>query len=338
MVRGRIIIRLVDGTEVSYANKYLYKKAGLDADGNPKTDNAGVKKLYDRYGKPIMIYDKETGTEVQAEENVSTPLFDGYPEHSYYYTGYGDDTFDDQTELGEIKADYEYLKNQLGVAGNTLLRFPEKDESHGDTMELVRLTTSVVNGVETYSRISIEMEKVVSITIKEDWATFPYGRESGYQLSKMSPNFMGFHETEEIKLKDFDRGPDFNKNIKYDNGFIPNPKLAFNKAGTLVCKNESDYDEIVTTELKDGFEVYGILNGKKTGKTYINNSEKGTYCYAWILGTNLLYTVSETPQVGDYAYTEDGSSDTINGLASNGIKVGDGIYLRKSSEDGYIKL
>lgn len=266
MIRGQIIITLSNGRVISYANKYLTKKAGTDENGNPLTDEAGTKKLYDRFGNPIMVV--KDGEEVQLEEDVSTPLFDGFSEFNYYYTGYGNDTFDKQTGLGKIKGDYEYLVNQLGVVGNDCLRFPEADEEHGDTTELIRKTTSTVNGVETYSREQIAAKEVISIKIKEDWVNFPYGRESGYNLSKMSPNFMGFRESYEIKQKGFDRGPDFNKNKKYEDDIVPAPVCKI-VDGNVIVENNFEFNEVVSTPVKNGFEVFGIKNDKKSATVFV---------------------------------------------------------------------
>ena len=54
MVRGQIIITLSNGRVISYANRYLTKKAGLDENGEPLTDNAGTKEVFDSFGKPIF--------------------------------------------------------------------------------------------------------------------------------------------------------------------------------------------------------------------------------------------------------------------------------------------
>lgn len=251
MIRGQILITLSDGQVVCYANKYLVKKTG--------TDEAGTKEVLDTEGNVVE------------ERDVSTPLFEGYPEYNYYYTGSGNDTFEDQTGLGKIKGDFDYLTEQLGVVGNDLLRFPEADENHGDTFELIRLATSTVNGAPSYSKKKISTKEVVSITIKEDWVTFPYGRESGYQLSKNSDNFMGFQESQDRKKRKM-RGPDFDKYKKSDNGFIPNPQLKL-KDGNLVVVNADEFDETVTSFKPGiGYEVYGLKNGKQSGLSFVSLS------------------------------------------------------------------
>lgn len=261
MVRAEIIIKLSDGTVLSYANKYLYRKAGLDKEYNPLTDGAKPRQIFDRFGNPIL--DKD-GKEVYQE--TKTLLIDGIPGVSYFYTGAGNDIYDNQTKLGEVKADYEYLKNQLGVADNTYLRFPEANEAHEDTDVLVRQKTSTVNGVPTFSRINVKTDEIVSITVLETWVNFPYGRESGYNLSKQSVNFLGFNETEERKLKDFDRGPDWNKEVRFDTGYVPNPILKYDNG--LVIENEKEFDECVVKETDRGYEVYGVYTiTKPNGKT-----------------------------------------------------------------------
>lgn len=258
MIRGQIIITLTDGQIISYANKYLTAKTG--------TDNAGTAPVIGPDGNQIL---KADGTGMT--KDISTPLFAGFPEYSYYYTGAGEDKFEDQTGLGKIKGDFDYLVDQLGVAGNTLLRFPEADADHGDTTELVRKSTSTVSGigVDSNMRAQVLTEEVVSIKIKEDWVNYPKGRESGYQLSKQSPNFLGFQETKERKEKGFDCGPDFNAHITYDTGFLPNPILTMEE-GELIIKNEAEYDDVSINVLNDiGYEVYGIKNGKKSGISFI---------------------------------------------------------------------
>ncbi len=164
--------------------------------------------------------------------------------------------------------DFDYLTEQLGVVGNDLLRFPEADENHGDVFELIRTSTSTVNGVPSFSKKKVANKEVVSITIKEDWVTFPYGRESGYQLSKESDNFMGFQESKDRKERKM-RGLDFDKYKKSDNGFIPNPKLKI-EDGNLVVVNADDFDETITTFKPGiGYEVYGKKNGKQSGLSFI---------------------------------------------------------------------
>ena len=263
MIRGQILITLSDGQVICYANKFLTKKSGLDEEGKPLTDNAGTKVVLDVNGNPVL---DEDGNEVVRD--VSTPLFEGFPEYNYYYTGAGNDKYENQTGLGKIKGDFEYLTEQLGVVGNDLLRFPEADENHGDVFELIRASTSTVNGVPSYSKKKVANKEVVSITIKEDCVTFPYGRESGYQLSKESDNFMGFQESKDRKERKM-RGLDFDKYKKIDNGFIPNPKLKI-EDGNLVIVNVDDFDETITTFKPGiGYEVYGKKNGKQSGLSFI---------------------------------------------------------------------
>lgn len=280
MIRGQIIIVLSNGETISYANKYLEKKAGVDEDGNPLMDNSEPRILYDRFGKEIKVLN-ENGEEVTATEKTATPLFDGFPGANYYYTGAGNDTYDDQTRKGKIKGDYEYLSGQLGVAGNTYLRFPEADKKHGDTTELIRKSSTVTNGEETLNKTKIKTDEIVSIKVVESWVSFPYGRESGYNLSKNDPNFLGFRESWERKFKDFDRGPDFNKTEKFDTGYIPAPILSYKPENEeVVVENKEEYDyedgdyKYVINTLKHGgevygYEVYGIKNGKTSATSFL---------------------------------------------------------------------
>ena len=93
MFRAQIIIQFTNGQILSYANKDLAEKEG--------TDEAGTQPIYDREDNVI------------GNADVTTPLFKGYPEYNYYYTGYGNDTFDDQTGSGKVKGDFEFIKGQI---------------------------------------------------------------------------------------------------------------------------------------------------------------------------------------------------------------------------------
>lgn len=175
----------------------------------------------------------------------------------YAYTGSGDDTYADQTGKGKIKGDFEFFRGQIGGSG--LLKFPED----GDTTELVRneSTTS-----KTFNRFSISASHLVSVTINEVWGRFPEtdNRESGYMLPKDSRDFKGFQETKEIT----DRGPDFDAFKTFDNGFIPNPRLEIVE-DELVIKNEKEYDYVVSLKEGDCYTAYGVINGKKSGTTFL---------------------------------------------------------------------
>lgn len=224
MFRAQIIIQFTNGQVLSYANKDLAEKEG--------TDEAGTQPIYDREDNVI------------GNADVTTPLFKGYPEYNYYYTGYGNDTFDDQTGTGKVKGDFEFIKGQIGGSG--LLKFPE----NGQTTLLER------NGIKK----SFSAADIVSVEIKEDWVPFPYGRESSYRLDKHKKHFLDCNESAQRKLKKFDTGPDFNEHITYETGYIPQPIV---KDGVVV--NASEFDEVVETTVKYGKEYYGIKNGKKSG-------------------------------------------------------------------------
>lgn len=239
MIRGQILITLRDGRVIEYANRFLAEKTG--------TDEAGIQNVVDRYGREITGADGSPLT-----RDVSLPLFAGYPGASYCYTGFGNDTYEGQTGLGKIKGDFEKLKGQIGAAGN--LKFPEADENHGDTEILERRKEG-----GAFSRQIISAADVVSVSIKEDWVRFPYGRLSGYTTDQQDPNFLDFSETEERKLKGYSRGPDFDARKRYDNGYIQAPVI---ENGKVV--NSDYYDELVANDES----VYGVKNGRKSARSY----------------------------------------------------------------------
>lgn len=230
MFRAQIIIQFKNGQIFSYANKELAEKTG--------DDGAGVQPIYD------------INDEVVGEADVTTPLFKGYPEYNYYYTGYGNDTYDDQTGTGKVKGDFEFIKNQIGGTG--LLKFPEDSQT----------TIIERSGIKK----SFKAEDIVSVEIREDWVPFPYGRESSYRIDKTKKHFL---ENEHVwrKLKKFDTGPDFNEHITYDTGYIPQPII---KDGVVV--NASEFDEVVETNVKYGKEYYGVKNGKKSGIVFVKEN------------------------------------------------------------------
>ena len=234
MIKGQIVIKLTDGSSIIYANKYLAKKEGFNG------------------------YD--------AEEDPKNKMFDGFSEYSYYYTGYGCDTYENQTEAGMIKADYEYLVKQIDVAGKEYLRFPENYETKkaevGEltndnigTTTLVRNTSSTINSGITKKRTSVSVSEIVSINVREEWVNYPYGRESGYNLPKSDSNFYGFQETAERKAKGVDKGPDFNAHATKWNGYIPTPTIKYNYDGTFYVIDKDLFDKV---EVRNG-SLCGVI-------------------------------------------------------------------------------
>jgi hypothetical protein len=166
MRKGYISINLSGGSSISYANKFLVKKTGND------------------------------GSEWLNEK------FQGENEKYYMYSGLGDDTYDFQDQLGMIKADYEYLKNQLKTYdGNNFLVFPEADENHGDTETLIRHNNDFGIGYENDTKVNVRIKDVESIGLQESFAPFPFGREAAYRMDKNSPNFRGHREYAEEREK-----------------------------------------------------------------------------------------------------------------------------------------
>ena len=198
MIRGIINIRLNDGTLYSYANKYQYDKT-------------------------------VGGTVLNDGATPSNLLYVGAG--SYYYTGYGNDTYDKQTNKGEIKADFEYLNSQLGQDGDEFLLFPEADAKHTDTSILERPVCMNVAQTPAMSRVKIQIGKINSIFVSEKWVSYPdsNNRESGYTLPKSSPDFHGFNEYQELTEKEMG-GPHQHTFVSYetvriDTGGIEEPDI-----------------------------------------------------------------------------------------------------------------
>ena len=186
MIRGLIFIQLNDGTLYTYANKYLYDKT---VGGTVKDDGATPANL----------------------------LYNGHAGLNYCYTGYGNDTYDKQTELGEIKADFEFLSKQLSQDGDEFLLFPEGDNKHAGSAILERSSVSPVSLTPAVSRTKIQIGKISTITVNEKWIEYPdsNNRESGYTLPKSSPNFHGFNEYAELTEEEMG-GPHHHDFISYD--------------------------------------------------------------------------------------------------------------------------
>lgn len=256
MIRGEILITLKNGHCISYANKYLTEKTG--------TDEVGMTTIYDAQTfEPVMVDDSSY------QEDMSTPLFKGVDGEYYCYTGSGNDMYTNQTGLGKIKGDYEYLLAQVGVVGNDYLRFPEADSTHADTTDFIRETVRDVTSNETEFKEKILCSEIETITVNERWIEYPYGREAGYMLPKDSLNFYGYNESKERKIRNVYVGPDFDAHKKFDTGFIPNPALEIVN-GELVVANNKDYDSVVIDETDKYFTAYGVLNGKKSGLSTIS--------------------------------------------------------------------
>lgn len=291
MISATILIKLIDGSVYSYANKYLVEKTGYDGYINP------------------------------------TPLFKGYDSKSYYYTNLGNDKYEDQTGLGKIKGDFEYLENQILAGGEDFILFPEADEDHNGTSTLVRKNNNSINGGKNFNREKIKANSVISIEVQETFVDYPYGRESGYNLPKDDPNFRGFNEYAEITKEE--KGEDFDAHKDDYLCYVPEPLLSLSGT-TLTIENFNDFDTVyysfdkgitfsiaasntINIENKKNIECYGkkSLNEKTKsgGKTY------------------MLFKVTViTDDDGNILYIYDGyiiNSDDGNILYSNNITIDD---------------
>jgi hypothetical protein len=177
MIQARIVLNLIDGKSINYANKYLY--------------------------------DKTVGGTVK-DDGANNLLFNGFDGKSYYYTGYGNDTYADQTKAGEIKADYEALVTQVN-AGTGFIKFAEADSTHATTTILERKNIDSINGAPCYVRTQVKAADVLSIQVVEEWVPYPTGREAGYRLPKSDIHFAGFNEYANLTAADQGNTDEYNK-------------------------------------------------------------------------------------------------------------------------------
>lgn len=210
-----------------------------------------------------MSYANKFLAEKTGDDGAGNLLHKGIDGYAYYYTGAGSDTYDAQTGLGKVKGDFDFFVKQINGTG--LLNFPEADSAHASTTEYVR-KGDITD--KPFNRISINASELAAVEVKETWTTYPVSenRESGYRLPKDSVNFAGFRESDYIKKED--KGPDFDAHKRFDNGFLANPTLEI-KDGKLNILNKDDYDETISKEVSNGFEAYGIKDGKKSGVSFI---------------------------------------------------------------------
>lgn len=67
-------------------------------------------------------------------------------------------------------------------------------------------------------------------------------------------------------------------------------------------------DDAIVTMSVDGQQINTSIN-------------KTTSLYAWNLNSNVIYTISETPVVGDIIYNQDGTATTQKVIAVDGTYI-----------------
>lgn len=194
MIEARIIIETNDGCQYSYVNKFLAEKTGDDGENHTK--------------------------------------FAGFPEKSYYYTGYGDDKYENQTDLGMAKADFEYIKSQVDLGTGTI-QWPEGDSTHTDTDILVRQHDW--KGSLAYDRTSMYAEDVKMVKLEE--------RDVVYPLPSLRDN-------EEFTNPTYNNDAGIPRTEKYVDNYIPQVKATVS-GDVITLTNADKFDTIYYRVDKD---------------------------------------------------------------------------------------
>ncbi|MDR0675845.1 MAG: hypothetical protein LBF97_02255 [Elusimicrobiota bacterium] len=162
MFSGSILIRLKDGQEINYANKYLTSKTTI-------VDSTGLH------------------------------ILTGEPTFCYYFTNVDPDTFEQQTGKGKIKGDYDYLVGQL--SGSGYLKFPEADATnHADIDELIRHNNDMPKSVNAIWKKKIKIADIVSIDVITKFISSPYSdREGAERLPRNHPDFQGTNDYAKLR-------------------------------------------------------------------------------------------------------------------------------------------
>jgi hypothetical protein len=165
MFAGSILIKLQNGDQINYVNKYLVKKSGDDGVGNTK--------------------------------------FEGEPCHTYMWTGRGDDTLADQTDKGKIIGDYNWIMGQFNIESDDYIMFPELNASHGDTEDLVRHNNDFyLTNAEATISTKIKAGNIASIELITRWIYSPFdSKEGSYVLPTDNPYFRGSTEYMDHKIE-----------------------------------------------------------------------------------------------------------------------------------------
>ena len=258
MLRAYILIQTKDLKQYSYANKYLTSKSGEDGEGHKKyAGKAGV---------------------------------------NYYYTGYGDDTYDDQTELGMAKGDYEYILESSLSDVNDYLQFPEADSDHGAVEEIVRSPVVVKSGLAE-RRIKIRVEDIVSVQLIEEDVQFPFEELRSNDPHKDDENIIQAVGTSgpiyEILTTDTITVPLIQATISGSTVTITN----FDKYSAVYYRKIVDggFTKLTsnTLSVSDWAEIYGVWNGKKSAIKYVKKTSSGTYTLNDEVLTTEDFTVDE---------------------------------------------
>lgn len=142
MIKAQIIIEMKDGALYSYANHFLEEK-------NDIVDNNG------------------------------NYTFKGEPGKYYMYTGEDGDEYADQNEPGMVKADYEYLLEDV-KKGTGYLTFPEADglpvSSNGTLEEIEIPRDKEVGNTKAFTRTKLSRDFVKTIKLVETVVAYPFGR------------------------------------------------------------------------------------------------------------------------------------------------------------------
>lgn len=165
MFAGYILIKLQNGDQIAYANKYLVAKSGDDGEGNTKLA--------------------------------------GEPGYCYYWTGRGDDKLANQTGPGKIIGDYDKIIGQWHLEQDDFLFFPEADASHGDIIDLIRHNNDFwLTNTDAQVQTRVKVGQISSIELITRWVYAPLeGREGSYVLPTDNPYFRGTNEYMEHKIE-----------------------------------------------------------------------------------------------------------------------------------------
>jgi hypothetical protein len=165
MFAGSILIKLKNGDQINYVNKYLIKKTGDDGAGNTK--------------------------------------YEGEPCHTYMWTGRGNDKLSDQTGKGKIIGDYDYIINQFNIETEDYIMFPEINATtHGDTEDLIRHNNDFyLANTEATITTKIKAGNIASIELITRWIYSPFdNKEGSYVLPTDNPYFRGTTEYMDQKI------------------------------------------------------------------------------------------------------------------------------------------
>lgn len=91
-----------------------------------------------------------------------------------------------------------------------------------------------------------------------------------------------------------------------------------------------DSDKVVNVVLKEQTSAKFIINPTPSnavvtmsvdGQQINTNTNKTTLLYAWNLNSEIIYTISETPVIGDIIYNKDGTATSQKVIAIDGTAI-----------------